>query len=122
MHARITPALTIILSAGVATGVFQIHPNNVTGLNGAQLLISCYADSNPAEVRWTVDGNAVVPSQSLRIGYAAGEGVVTFSPLGYQHEGDYRCTAYDISGGELFSSYPGRVRAYGELGAGWTVL
>ena len=110
------------MSAGAATGVFQLHPSNVTGLNGAQLVISCYADSNPAEVRWTVDGNAVVTSQSLRIGYADGEGVVTFSPLGYQHEGVYRCTAYDNSGGELFRSYPGRVQVYGEFGAGWTVL
>lgn len=86
------------------------------------MVISCYADSNPAQVRWTVDGNDVVPSQSLRISYADGEGVITVSPLGYQHEGVYRCTAYDISGGELFGSYPGRVQVYGELGVGWTVL
>lgn len=108
-------------SAGVATGVFQISPSNVTGLNGAQLVISCYADSNPTEVRWTVDGRAVNSSDSLQIGYSDGEGVITFSPLGYQHEGVYRCTAYGGSGGEQFASYPGRVRVYGER-AGATVL
>ena len=108
-------------SAGVATGVFQISPSNVTGLNGAQLVISCYADSNPTEVRWTVDGGAVNSSDSLQIGYSDGEGVITFSPLGYQHEGVYRCTAYGGSGGEQFASYPGRVRVYGER-AGATVL
>ena len=98
----------------MATSVFQISPSNVTGLNGAHLVISCYADSNPSVVRWTVDGIAVVPAGSLRLDYADGEAVVTFSPLGYQHEGVYRCTAYDSSGGELFTSYPGRVRVYGE--------
>lgn len=98
----------------MATSVFQISPSNVTGLNGAHLAISCYADSNPTVVRWTVNEIAVVPTESLRLGYADGEAVVTFSPLGYQHEGVYRCTAYDSAGGELFTSYPGRVRVYGE--------
>lgn len=107
-------SLSVSLSAGVSANVFQISPSNVTGLNGAELGISCYADSNPSEVRWTKDGVAVVQSGSLQPGYADGVGAITFSPLGYQHEGVYRCTAYDSAGDELFSSYPGRVRVYGE--------
>ena len=106
--------LSASLSAGVSAAVFQISPSNVTGLNGAELGISCYADNNPSEVRWTKDGIAVFQSSTLQTAYADGMGSITFTPLGYQHEGVYRCTAYDSAGVELFSSYPGRVRAYGE--------
>jgi hemicentin len=100
--------------SGVFGGIFQISPNNVTGLNGASLTLSCHANSAPASVRWTFEDAFVETSSSVSTTYEAGDASIVFSPLSYLNEGVYRCIALNSSGNELFRSHPGRVNVFGQ--------
>lgn len=96
--------------------VFRDSPHNATGLLSHRTILTCSVPDNPPpNIRWTVNGTAILSSGRFNVSYnsATGESQLIIDELQYTDNGAYQCEALNSVGSVLLSSSRGYITAIG---------